>query len=141
MANGISDAANSSVLNHMFATGTYAKPTGHKLRLYKGAIDESNLTTNHVSDTVDDTAYAPQTITFANEGATTNNRVYNNAIVTFPAVVYGSGAAAYTVTHAAIVDGSSNILAYGALPTSVERLVGEPLAFNVGALYIEMVRT
>lgn len=141
MANGISDAAIANVLNHMFATGTYSKPTGHKLRLYKGAINESNLATNHVSDTVDDTAYAPQTVTFADEGGTTNNRVYINATVTFPAVIYGSGAAAYVVTHAAIVDGSNNILAYGTLPTAITRTVGEPLAFNSGALYIELART
>ena len=90
---------------------------------------------------VDDTAYAAQSITFGDEGVTVDDRVYNNLACTFAAVVYGSGAAAYNVTHWAVEDGSANMLAAGALPVTVSRLVGEPLVFAVGALYVELART
>lgn len=138
MSSGLSDATIENVLNHIFATGTYSKPTGLTLHLYKGDPHQAGA---EVDDTVDDTAYAAQSITFANEGATQDNRVYNDSLVTFPAVVYGSGAAAYDVTHWAIKDGSSNLLAGAPFPTTISRVAGEPLALNIGAVYIELART
>ncbi len=135
---GFPDAAITAVLNHMFATGTYAKPTGLKLHLYKA---EPNGGGSEVSAVVDDTAYAAQNIAFADEGGTVNNRVYNSGVLTFPAVVYGSGAAAYNVTHWVVKDGSGVQLATGAFPTTISRVVGEPLALNVGAIYVEITRT
>jgi hypothetical protein len=134
---GLSDGVITSVLNHLFATGTYAKPTGHKIHLYTGdpygAGDE-------VDAVVDDTAYAAQSITFDDEGVTFDHRVYNDALVTFPAVVYGTGAASYDVTHWVVKDGSGNLLAAGAFPVPIERLAGQPLAMNAGAIYIELTR-
>jgi hypothetical protein len=138
MSNGLTDAAINEVLNHMFATGTYTKPTGHKLHLYKG---DPHAAGAEVDVVVDDTAYLAQTITFEDEGTTTNNRLYNDLAATFAAVVYGSGAAAYDVTHWAVKDGSANILAAGAMPGTVNRVTGEPLVFSIGALYIELART
>lgn len=138
MANGFTNAAITAVLNHMFATGTYAKPTGLKLHLYKG---DPHAAGAEVSSVVDDTAYVSQTIAFADEGATLAKRVYNSALITFAAVVYGSGAAPYSVTHWAVKDGSANILAAAAFPTAISRVVGEPLAMNIGAIYIELTRT
>lgn len=138
MSNGLTDAAINSVLNHMFATGTYAKPTGLKLHLYKG---DPHAAGAEVDAVVDDTAYAAQSITFEDEGTTTNNRLYNNLAATFAAVVYGSGAAAYDVTHWAVIDGSANLMAAGAMPVTVNRVTGEPLVFSTGALYIELART
>jgi hypothetical protein len=141
MSHGLTTGASGAikaVLNHMFATGTYSKPTGLKLRLYKA---EPNGGGAVVSAVVDDTAYLQQTITFDDEGDTAANRVYNDALITFPAVVYGSGAAPYVVTHWAVVDGSAVMLATGEFPTPITRNAGEPLALNVGALYIELTRT
>lgn len=138
MSSGISDVANASILNHMFATGTYAKPTGHKLHLYTG---DPHGAGTEVDDVVDDTAYAAQNITFEDEGVTTNNRVYNDATVTFAAVVYGSGAAPYDVTHWAVKDGSGVLMAAAPFPTPIERVVGEPLVLNPLALYVELART
>ena len=138
MENGLFDGAITNVLNHMFATGTYSKPTGHKLHLYTG---DPFVAGTEVSAAVDDTAYASQSITFGDEGDTEDYRVYNDALVTFAAVVYGSGAAPYDVTHWVVKDGSGNLLGGAAFPTAITRNVGEPLAFNVGALYIELTRT
>lgn len=135
---GITDGAMSSILNHMFATGTYSKPTGLKLHLHKA---EPNGGGAEVSAVVDDTAYAAQTITFDDEGVTTNNRVYNDAVITFPAVIYGSGAAPYTVSHWSVKDGSAVMMATGAFPTPISRLAGEPLALAIEALYIELTRS
>lgn len=138
MANGLSEYAIDNVLNHLFATGTFAKPTGHTLHLYNG---DPHGAGTEVSNVVDDTAYAAQAITFSDEGTVTEDRVYNSGAITFAAVVYGSGAAPYDVTHWGVQDGSSNLLAAGALPTTISRLVGEPLVFAIDAIYIELART
>jgi len=135
---GITDVAISSILNHMVATGTYAKPTGLKLHLYKA---EPNGGGAEVSAVVDDTAYTAENIAFADEGVTTNNRCYNSGVVTFDAVVYGSGAAPYNVTHWAVKDGSGVMMWTGAFPTTISRVAGEPLALNAGAIYLEITRT
>lgn len=138
MAQGLSDYLIGNLLNHCFATGTFSKPTGHKLHLYKSDPVTGG---SEVSAVVDDTAYAAQTITFSDEGAVTNNRVYNNATVTFAAVVYGSGAAAYNVTHYAVKDGSANVLSTGAFPATIQRTVGETLVFASQAIYIGQDRS
>jgi hypothetical protein len=138
MSSGLSDAANSSVLNHMFATGTYAKPTGLLLLLYTGDPHAAGAVVNV---TTEDTAYVAQSITFDDEGVTTNNRVHNSSVITFPAVVYGTDAAAYDVTHWVVTDGSAAFMAGGAFPVAISRIAGQPLAFNAGALYIDLSRT
>ena len=138
MANGLSEYVIDNVLNHLFATGTFAKPTGHTLHLYNG---DPHGAGTEVSAVVDDTAYAAQAITFSDEGTVVEDRVYNNSAETFAAVVYGSGAAPYDVTHWAVKDGSANLLAAGALPTTITRLAGEPLVFAVESIYIELTRT
>ena len=139
MANGLSEFAIDGVLNHLFSDSiSLTKPTTLKLHLYKG---DPHAAGAEVSDTVDDTAYAAQAITFEDEGTTTDDRCYNDLACTFAAVVYGSGAASYDVTHWAVFADTSNMLAAGALPTTVTRLVGEPLVFAVGALYVELART
>jgi hypothetical protein len=138
MAHGISDDAITKVLDHMFGSTTYTKPTGKTLHLYQGDPYGAG---SEVDVVVDDTAYAAQSISFANEGVTTNNRVYNDAIETFAATVYGSGAAPYSVDFWCVKDGSSNIMAAGPLPAAVSRVAGESLAFNVGSIYVELART
>mgnify|MGYP001815697797 CR=1 FL=1 len=139
MANGLSEFAIDGVLNHLFSDAiSLTKPTTLRLRLYKG---DPHAACAEVDAVVDDTAYAEQAITFEDEGTTTDDRVYNDLACTFPAVVYGTGAAAYDVTHWAVFADSTNMLAAGALPTTVSRLAGEPLVFAVGAIYVELTRT
>jgi hypothetical protein len=138
MSNGLTDGAITSILNHMFATGTYAKPTGLKLHLYTG---DPHGAGTEVSNVVDDIVYAAQTITFADEGTTDDGYVYNSNFPAFAEVVYGSGGASYDVTHWAIKDGSGVMMAAGAMPSTVTRLAGEPMAFAIGSIYIQLERT
>jgi hypothetical protein len=122
----------------MFGPGTYTKPTGHKLHLYKA---EPNGGGAEVANPADDTAYVAQNITFAAEGVgggAINNRVYNSAPVTFAAAALG---APYTVSHWAVKDGLGVMMATGAFPTPIPRVVGEPLALNIDAIYVEITRT
>lgn len=140
MANGASDDLINKVINHVVGGTAYTQPVSLTLHLYNG---DPHGAGTEVSDTVDDTAYAAQTITFENEGTTTNNRSYNDLAATFAAVVYGSGGAAYNVTHWAVKDNLSNLVWAGTLPNDVtiSRVTGEPLVFAVGSIYFEMTRT
>ena len=138
MAAGFTDYLIGNLLNHCFASGTFTKPTGLTLHLYKGDPHSGGV---EVSAVVDDTAYASQSITFENEGTTTNNRCYNTNTITFPAVVYGSGAAAYSVLYAVVKDGSANVLDGGPLPASVLRSVGEPLVFAPYSVFVAIARS
>ena len=138
MEGGLSDYLITNALNHTFATGTFAKPTGLKLHLYTGDPFDGGT---EVSAVVDDTAYASQSITFDNEGVTSAMRVYNNALITFPAVIYGSGAAPYDVWGWVVKDGSGNILAGSNFAGAISRVAGEPMAMNIGAIYVEVTRT
>ena len=135
---GLSDYAINKVLNHLFTGTASTAPTGLKVHLYNG---DPHGAGTEVSAVVDDTAYASQSITFESEGTTTNNRSYNTNTITFGAVVYGSGAAAYSVTHAAIKDGSGNLLDAGPLPATITRNAGEPLVFNAAAIFVSLART
>jgi len=139
MANGLSEFAIDGVLNHLFSDAiSLTKPTTLKLHLYTA---DPHAAGAEVSVTVDDTAYAAQAITFEDEGTTTDDRCYNDLACTFAAVVYGSGGVPYNVTHWAVFADTTNLLAAGAMPTTVTRLVGEPLVFAIAAIYVELTRT
>ena len=135
---GFSDYLINKVLNHVFGSTTFTKPTGLKVHLYNG---DPHGAGTEISAVVDDTAYAAQSVAFEDEGTTTNNRNYTTGTVTFAAVVYGSGAAPYSVTHAAIKDGSGNLLDAGPLPATITRNVGEPLVFNAASIFVSLART
>ena len=135
MANGLSDVTITAVLNHLLGVAAYTAPITHVLQLYNGDPHGAGV---EITAT-EDTAYAEQSISFETEGATMAGRSYNDTPATFLAVV--AGAPPYDVTHWAVVDSLDVIIAAGALPTTVSRLLGEPLAFAVGAIYIELTRT
>ena len=139
MANGLSDATITAVLDHLVGGTPYTAPTGLVLQLHKS---DPHAGLDEVDDLVDDTAYAEQSISFEPAGTTTAGRAYNDtAPVTFDPVVYGTGGpSSYTVSHWAVVDGLGALIAAGALPTPIERLTGEPLTFAIGAIYIELTR-
>jgi hypothetical protein len=138
MANGLSDATISEVLDHLLGNGSYTAPATFQLQLYTG---DPHGAGSEVNVTTEDTAYLEQSITFEAEGTTTNNRAYNDLACTFAAVVYGTDAAPYDVTHWCVVDSLDAIIAAGAMPTTVNRLVGEPLVFAIGAIYVALERT
>jgi hypothetical protein len=130
----LSDYKEKKLLDHSNNVTAWTAPTTQYLALYKSDPGEANTGTE-VSATVDDTAYARQTITFgaatsgAGSAATTDAQ-------TFAAVVYGSGAAPYTVTHVGILDAltAGNLLDYAPLDASISRVVGKTLVFDIGAI-------
>lgn len=127
-----------ALLDHMNGVATFTPPTNKYVALYKSDPGEANSGTE-VSASVDDTAYARQLITFAATTLGTGIALSSNA-QTFAAVVYGSGAAAYTVTHIGIFDAltAGNLLESTALGASVSRTVGKTLAFDVGAITVAL---
>jgi len=125
------------LLDHLHNVASYTMPTTLTLALFKTSPGEAGTAGTEVSVTVDDTAYVRQTITFAATTLGTGISLSSNA-QTFAAVVYGSGAAAYTVSHIGIYDQLGNMLSYTALGTSVSRLVGKTLVFDIGAITITL---
>lgn len=130
----MSDYKEKKLLDHANNVTPWTAPTTQYLALFKSDPGETGAGTE-VSATVDDTAYARQAIPF---GAATTGVCFalNTSAQTFPAVVYGSGAAAYTVTHVGIFDAltAGNLLDYGSLGAPISRLVGKTLVFDIGAV-------
>jgi len=130
----ISDYKEKKLLDHSNNVAVWTAPTTQYLALFKTDPGETGAGTE-VSATVDDTAYARQAITFA--AATLGTGIaLTSAAQTFAAVVYGSGAAAYTVTHVAVYDAltAGNLLDYGVLGASISRVVGKTLVFDIAAV-------
>jgi hypothetical protein len=127
-----------ALLDFLNQQGTAYTPTTKFVALYKNDPGEANTGTE-VSATVDDTAYARQAISFGAATLGTGIALSSNA-QTFAAVVYGSGATAYTVTHIGIFDAATNgqLLAKTALGASVSRLVGKTLVFDIGAITVAL---
>lgn len=127
-----------ALLDFLNQQGTAYTPTSKFVALYKtDPLDAASGT--EVSATVDDTQYARQPISFGAATLGTGIALSSNA-QTFAAVVYGSGVAAYTVTHIGIFDAATNgnLLASTALGASVSRSVGKTMAFDVGAITIAL---
>ena len=132
MARGFTQYLVTKMLEHLFCGVAYTAPTSLSLRLYKS--DPLNLATPstvEVDAVVDDTAYAPQTVTFAigtyiDEGA----KLDAPSGITFPAVVYGSGAAAYDVTHYGITDQDGVLLCSSPFAATQNRVASDPLTFG-----------
>lgn len=137
MSQGLSDYLIAALLNHVFGSSTMTKPATLSIHLYTG---DPHAAGPEVSDTVDDTNYAPQSISFADEGVTEPGKAHMDATVVFDPVAYGSGGAPYSVTHWAVKDGGGNLLVAAPFPAAVERLAGEPLAINSGALFVALTR-
>ena len=145
----LSNYAEAKLLDHMNGTTSWTMPAALYLALFTSNPDE-DASGNEVDDTVDDTAYARQSITFAaaTSGAgtavTSNTQtfaavVYGSGAAAYSvthiaAVVYGSGAAAYSVTHIAVFDASTagNMISYTALAAPISRTVGKTLVFSTG---------
>lgn len=130
----ISDYKEKKLLDHANNVAAWTAPTTQYLALFKSDPGETGAGTE-VSAIVDDTAYARQAITFA--AATLGTGIaLTSAAQTFSAVIYGSGAAAYTVTHVGIFDAltAGNLLDYGPLGASISRIVGKTLVFDTGAI-------
>lgn len=120
-------------LEHGVTTITIAYPL--TVALLKSAPgDSTQPVDDEVSTTVDDTAYARQTITFSN--ITTETRMPNSNTITFPACVYGTGAAPYVVTTVAIIDANDVWLYKATLNTSITVNAGDTVTFQPGDLIV-----
>ena len=130
----LSDYKEKKLLDHANNVAAWTAPTTQYLALFKSNPGETGSGTE-VSATVDDTAYARQSIAFAAATLGSGISLTSNA-QTFATVVYGTGATAYTVTHIAIFDAatSGNLLDYGPLNASISRVVGKTLVFDIGAV-------
>lgn len=123
-----------ALLDHITGEAAYTAPTTINVHLYTSdpGVDDSG---NEVSDTVDDTAYAEQAVTFA---AAATREAASDSTVTFPAVVYGSGGAAFDVTHVALKDQAGNLLVYEALATAKEQVAGDVFQYDAGDLIMKI---
>ena len=130
----LSDYKEKKLLDHANGAAAWTAPANQYVALFKTDPGETGAGTE-VSAVVDDTAYARQLITFGAATLGTGIALSTNA-QTFAAVVYGSGAAAYTVTHLAVFDAltAGNLLDYGALNASISRVVGKTLVFDIGSI-------
>lgn len=130
----LSDYKEKKLLDHANGVASWTAPATQYLALFKSDPGETGSGTE-VSTSVDDTAYARQAIAFAAATLGAGTAVTSSA-QTFPAVVYGSGAAAYTVTHLAVFDAATggNLLDYAPLTASIVRAAGKTLVFDAGAI-------
>lgn len=130
----MSDYLEKALLDHKNNVTPYTAPSTIYLALFKSDPGEAGSGTE-VSVTVDDTAYARKAITFAAATSGVGTAVSSNA-QDFDAVVYGSGAAQYTVTHFATFDAltGGHLLEYNAFGAPIVRSVGKTLTLPAGSL-------
>lgn len=124
-----------AILDHILTSTGYTSPNASLyLSLHTADPTDDDVGTE-VDDSVDDTAYARQSITFA---AASGGASASSNAQTFAPVVYGSGAAPYTVTHIGIYDaptGGNLLFSQGILPTRT-LAAGEVASFDSGAIII-----
>jgi len=130
---GKSDYLENATLNHILTATAYTSPNATLyLSLHTGDPLDNNTGNTEVSTVVNDTAYARQSIAF---GAAVAGVATSTSAQNFAAVVYGSGAAPYVVTHIGIYDAAiaGNLLYSMALTPSRTLQVGEIASFDIGA--------
>ena len=120
------------LLDHVLTATAYTQPSRY-LALYTASPGEAGSHTNEVSTS--GTAYARQAVTFA---AAASGSSATNATVTFPAATASFG----LVSHIAVVDsdveGSGNVLFYGAVTTSKQIDTGDTFQVTSGNLTISL---
>ena len=132
-----SDYLEKSILDHILTATGYTSPNATlHLALFTADPTDAN-TGGEVDAVVDDTAYARQTIAFDAANATEGTSASNTA-QTFPAVIYGSGAAEYDVTHFGIYDALTvgNLLYHAELTAPITRSAGQTLIFDAGNIVV-----
>jgi hypothetical protein len=120
------------ILDHVLTATAYTQPSRF-LALYTDNPGEAGSHANEVSTS--GTAYARQAVTFA---AASSGSSATNATVTFPTATANFG----TITHVAVVDsdveGSGNVLFYGAVTTSKTIETGDTFQVSSGNLTISL---
>lgn len=137
-----SDYLENKILDHVLRYGTapFTGPSTVYVALFNNT--SGNAATNLEAGTLTDevstsgTAYARQSVTFA---ASSGGTIASNATVTFPTAT-GSGFG--TVTHLALMDsdveGSGNVLFYGALATAKTVGVDDTFSIASGSLTVSL---
>ena len=133
---GKSDYLEDAVLNHVLTGTAYTSPNATLyISLHTGDPLDDNSGATEVDSVVDDTAYVRQSAAFS---AAASGVAATSTAQTFVAVVYGSGAAPYTVTHVGVYDASSagNLLFSSALTPARTLNVGEIASFDTAAITV-----
>lgn len=138
----MSDYLESTIIQHIFRSATWTKPTTLAIALCSAApsdTDTGALTSKEIGNSG---AYArvtlnPGTANWA-DVTTNNGTTSNSSAITFTAASADWG----TVTHVAIVDsatyGSGNMLFYGALTASKIVGNGDTFQFAVNQLTVQI---
>ena len=127
------------VLDHVLTATTYTAPATRYLALFTNT--STNAATNLEAGTLSDevttsaSAYARKAVTFA---AASSGSSATNATVTFPTATANFG----TITHVAVVDsdveGSGNVLFYGAVTTAKTIETGDTFQVSSGNLTVSL---
>ena len=133
-----SDDLEQAGLEYWLTTGAPVigtRPTTWFIALFTADPTDADITANEVDVVVDDTAYVRKAVTF---GVTADTASNITAATIFDAVVYGSGAAPYDITHFGIYDASTvgNLLYHGALNNPKTLAAGEQANFDIGDINI-----
>lgn len=127
------------VLDHVLTATAYTQPAARYLALFTNTSGSAatNLEAGTLTDEVSTsgTAYARQAVTFA---AASSGSSATNATVTFPTATANFG----TITHVAVMDsdveGSGNVLFYGAVTTSKTIETGDTFQVSSGNLTVSL---
>lgn len=131
---GVSDYVESNILDHLLqdgATGTaFAQPTGLVVALYNNNATTSDvaagLESNTPVDEVTGGSYARQAVSFGAATGTNPTQASNDADVSF------ADMPATDVTHAAVLDGTGNVLFWGALSAAKTLNAGDTFTISAG---------
>lgn len=135
----MSNYTKNAMLNHILTATAYPSPNSSlHLGLFKADPTDDFITANEVDVLADDTAYARQSLAFAESAAPDNGESLNTSAATFAAVVYGTGATAYKVTHIGIFDAltAGNLLYHTPLTAPVTREVSKTLTFDIDTVKV-----
>lgn len=129
------------VLDHVLGTTAYTMPSDVYVALFTanpgeaGSFAAEILVSETVSDTVFQTAYTRELVTFA---AASDGSAESNITVTFPTATRDWG----TITHLAITDsatrGAGNVLFYGAVTTAKVIETGDTFQITAGNLTVSL---
>jgi hypothetical protein len=142
----MSDYLEGQLVNHLFRTGTYTKPTVLAIALCTAAVTDTHTGALTGAEVGNAGSYArlsgagttnPLDANWA-AASTGNGTTSNLQTLTFTAATADWG----TVTHVAITDnltyGAGNVLFYGSLTTSKIVNNGDTFQFAVGQLSIQL---
>lgn len=123
-----SDYLEDALLDHVLGNTAFTQPASVEVALFTS--DSGDLESNSVANEVDGGSYSRQTATF---GAASGGSASNDADISF------TDMPAETVTHVAVMDGSSDdVLFHGELTASKTLNAGDTFTIATGDLDITL---